>query len=353
MYKFLNEPSRELDNFNSLLKIVRELFPDREFELMNNYLRTVDPNKKTARVGLEYANMSRIDDLYEHLIEKLLDSSNAESKEWSQLYHLYQQGIKGSLPQLEIVDKVNEMRIKTPEMKVYSKLIIIYSYYHLGLFDILKQTSKLVDHQIVNIKDEFIKDSFTSRYGLVMTTVSLHSGSIEGVRTYGEMTLQSCQRSVINCQVLLQMGNSYMFESYEKSMEYFHKALSICNVSNKEEQIKNSMNFVNNYWGKNPDFLDYSSDTVSDKHEVAFHYIQSGRQDEGINLLNELNFEELTHGQKGFNLFYKGLATGNKNFYYESVRHFNLAGEKFYKKLPLIELRKLGENEIILDALSV
>src|SRR5690606_33351194 len=67
LYKFLNEPSRELDNFYSLLKVVRALFPDRELELMENYLRTVDPNKKTARVGLEYAQVNNLTDLSDEL----------------------------------------------------------------------------------------------------------------------------------------------------------------------------------------------------------------------------------------------------------------------------------------------
>ena len=37
--------------------------------------------------------------------------------------------------------------------------------------------------------------------------------------------------------------------------------------------------------------------------------------------------------------------------FFESIRYFNAAGDKFYVNLPLIELEKFGESEDILEAL--
>jgi hypothetical protein len=75
-------------------------------------------------------------------------------------------------------------------------------------------------------------------------------------------------------------------------------------------------------------------------------------KEEALRIIDEINFEELTYHQKGFNLFYQGLLFGDKSCFYKSIEYFNLVGEKFYKQLPIMELRKKGEIEMVLSALS-
>lgn len=350
--KFINDPERDI-NFSTMLEIVRFVFPDREYELMDKHLRTVDPNKKIARIGLEYSNVTRLDDLHTYLIDKLGNSTNGESKEWSQLYSLNKMAIKGKITRLELIDRVNELKIKAQEMKVYSKLLLLYSYYELDLIDILVQTSKLLAPVLSEVKEEYMKPSLTSRYALVMTAINLHLGKVDEVREYGDLALRHSEQNVIKCQLLLHIGNSYMMESYDKSIEHFNNALGLCTNEDKVAEIQSSINFVSNYWAKAPQYINIESEKVSDIHEVAFYYIRQGKIDEGMKLLEDIDFENLTNNQRAYNFFYRGLATSNKNYFYESVRYFNLAGEKYYKRLPIIELRKLGENEVILNALSV
>jgi hypothetical protein len=47
-----------------------------------------------------------------------------------------------------------------------------------------------------------------------------------------------------------------------------------------------------------------------------------------------------------------GLLLNDKSMFYKSVEHFNKCGEKFYKTLPILELKKAGESSYILDAIS-
>lgn len=355
LYKFLNEPDRELDNFYSLLKIVRELFPEREYELMDKYLRTVDPKKKTARVGLEYASVYRLSDLQNHLIEKMINCSNLESKEWATVYKIGNEEFEGKIPYMEVIEKTTTINYKTIEAKLFSKFIQIYSCYELKFISTLIELATMLEPEIELIKDEFMKRSFKARIGLVMTTVSLHSNNLEEIREYGNMVLEHSTKLSILSVVHLQMGNSYIYTDFDKAHDHFNKGIEMCNLTKNENtmtELKRSMNFLMNYWGKEPLYLNRESKHSSDIHEVAFYYIQQGNKEKGIELLESVDFESMNNLSRAFNIFYKGLATDNKNFYYESIRYFNLAGEKFYKNLPLIELKKLGENEVLLSALS-
>jgi hypothetical protein len=36
--------------------------------------------------------------------------------------------------------------------------------------------------------------------------------------------------------------------------------------------------------------------------------------------------------------------------FFKSLKHFNISGEQFYKNLPIIELKKMGIEDYILDA---
>jgi hypothetical protein len=150
----------------------------------------------------------------------------------------------------------------------------------------------------------------------------------------------------------LTLGNSYIFESFEKASEYMMKSLEIAtkyNYENRIVQAQRSLNFVQNYWRKIPMYLNEESDKISDRHELAFFYIRNNNS-KGLEILESINVDDLTDLQKGFYYFYKGLALESKEMYFKSLKSFNACGEEFYKNLPIIELKKSGVEEYILDA---
>jgi tetratricopeptide (TPR) repeat protein len=145
-------------------------------------------------------------------------------------------------------------------------------------------------------------------------------------------------------------------ESYEKALKYLNEGLKITekfNLENTKTQIIRSLNFVMNYWGEKPDYLNHNSNEIPDLHEVAFFYIRNSNYKMAIDILDSMNLDSMNELQKGFHYFYRGLIGNSKEYFYKSVTHFKMSGDCFYRKLPLIELRKLGEHEMILNALSV
>jgi tetratricopeptide (TPR) repeat protein len=145
--------------------------------------------------------------------------------------------------------------------------------------------------------------------------------------------------------VYLQVGNSYMTKNYDKAMFYFNKALE-CKTIKSEYEIKQSINFTSLLWDRLENFN--SDGTASNE---LFYYIKSGNKGMAEKTLNKINFDELSVHGKAFNMFYRGLLFQEKSYFYKSVEYFIKAGEKFYKLLPIMELKKMGENDYIINVL--
>jgi hypothetical protein len=358
LYKFVDDPDREMASFDTLLKVVRELFPKEEKSIIKNYCKSLKPNCKTARVSLEYAIMNQMPDLLETMIEKLEKASNKESQEWAKVYKFEQLRREGSADKMNIVDDLykEQDKLKTHEMKLFSKIVQYYCYYNVRQIEIMKQIMINSEGLVDKITDEYIFNSFLSRLKLIQVDVSIHSGKTEEAIQLGNFVIDnSCQRNLVFL-AHLQVGNANISKSLDNSIYHYNKAMSLCKelkiIGVNLQQVKRGLNFVRSYWGKKAEHLDFESRDISDIHEVAFSYISEGNSARGIQILDTIKKDEISGYNLGFHYYYRGLATKDKNYFYQSVEHFNSIGEKFYKQLSITELAKMGENKFILNALS-
>lgn len=357
--KVLNKPNPkgEFASFNSLIKITERLFPNEKLQLMSDHCETLDPKKQNARCALEYASMNRLNDLSDFLIENMLYCGNVESEEWAKIYEINKLVSNRNIDFYDAISKINQMKLSTPETIVFSKIVLMYAYYFSSEYDQLFKLVKIVEHEINNISEEFIKESYQVRLGLVLTGIFLAYNRVDEARKYATDALNSTDKPLMKATLHLHMGNSYLFESYDKAMDHLNKAKVICDNTENSElkmiEVKRSLNFVSNYWSKNPSYLNYESSHVSDVHEVAFYHIRKDNFEKALELLNSLNINEMNESQKGFHYFYRGLVSKNEDCYHDSVMHFQLSGDKFYRWLPLIELKRLGLNERIIRNMSL
>ncbi len=353
LYRFLQSPDCEIDCFDSILKMVRHLFPDQEFEIMDAYIRTLDPNQVLARHSLEYADCNRLDGLYEYMMGKLSNSKHRESLDWARLHEVELKRARGEIANDEFPDIVNKMKFKSPEMKVYSQIVLMYCYYDLRKVQTMKEAAPAIQKQIGKLKSPFIRASFMLRMALTMTGVSYHLGEMENIRLYGEKILDQPGGNRLKGLVHQFIGNSYIFSNYDRSLYHLTLSEKYCNNENLSLAIKRSRNFLANYWGKIPPYLDYDSKEISDIHEVVFHHIRSGRIIDALNLLKSTDWESLTLSQKGFHMFYKGIALNDRDCLFESISYFTQANERYYIHLPLLELERIGEDPEIVRALRL
>jgi hypothetical protein len=352
LYKFVNEIDREMDNFNSLLIVVRELF-DNELQEMTEYIMTLDPNKKTARYALEYVSINKMNEVRKHLIEKMLNCKNTESKEWASIYNISMLGDEGITPAMELLEMLNDIAPKSLEMICYKEIEKFYCFYDLKICENMITKEQFIKNSIKKIKDDFIRNSYGCRLAIIGIDAALHSNNIDKVREYeNEINLE------YNCNITkyyLQVGNSYMFENFEKAKDHlqlaYQSALKI-DSEHRRKEAERSLNFLHSYWCKEAPFLNFNSNEVSDIHEIAFYYIRKN-DDRGLMLLEVMDQEKMTDHNKGFHFFMRGLATGDEDFFWDSLMYFNKAGEKYYKYVSLNELRKLGISDRRIMALAV
>ncbi|MFV8829855.1 AimR family lysis-lysogeny pheromone receptor [Alkalihalobacterium sp. APHAB7] len=352
LYKFLNEKDREFDNFEGLLDIVRYLFADQEFEIMDAYFREVNPNGKTARISLEYASVNRLNDLKQFMIDKLKESKNAESREWAKVYDVDQLVMEGLLSPSEANILFDELVLKTQEMKVLSKVFMIYNYFDMKMLDRCEQVAVLIEDGINQMKKyPFLRKSLKCRIGLI----NMNIGNREEVIKNGKIVINYAVSELTKAVALHNLGVAFISESYDLAYSYLSKALHIYSKYKSQNTLntKRTINFLQSYWNKEPEFLDFQSNDELDRHEVAFYYIQQQQGEKALEVLNSINIDTQSHYSKGFYYFYLGLISKNREDFLNSVIEFKYANQKLFCHFPLLELKKLGEDELTLKVLEI
>lgn len=351
LYKFVNDPDREMDNFNCLLTLVRELFDD-EKKIMGEYILTLDPNKSFARTALEYTQINKIYDVHAVLIEKLKNCKNNESREWA---YIYDADYKYTFKVVNASDTVTQVIVGNPkklEMQAYASLLKAYCYYEMKCCALLDETVKLCRILVPQIKDSFVRASYMERLALLASVSNFNQGNIEASRSYAEFGLDSESHTSVKRWIYLALGNSYLFESYEKSMDYLKKSLEVSKLNgleDSEEEAKKSINFLNILSNKQPEFE--IKDDISRTHQEAFWACKQGLMEIAEMKLNSMDKTKLNPMQLAFHNYYLGVVLNSKTHILTSIRLFKKCGSMFYLQLPVIELQKMGECPEMIETL--
>jgi tetratricopeptide (TPR) repeat protein len=133
------------------------------------------------------------------------------------------------------------------------------------------------------------------------------------------------------------LGESYIFEDYDKAKVYLEQALYALGdtfndmMKNKKRCIMNTLNFLKVYHGKDLDDL-----YLTDPAEIAFLEIKKGNKEKAIEILNGL--EKQNGKLSAFQLCYMGIAKEDRKLIEKSLKKFEEIGNIFYAQLPKIYL---------------
>ncbi|NGP44010.1 hypothetical protein G4V62_03240 [Bacillaceae bacterium SIJ1] len=356
LIRFIEEPLQELDDFHGLLKIIRALFPEKEREYMEDYCRHLDPNENAARMALEYSNVHRFYDLQRYLLKRLSVASSETSKEWSALYAIALEVSLRKIPGMLAIEKMYSLNLKTYQMKAFREVIQIIVYNRERLIKYVIQLSSLENKYINELEEGYLKQSYVSRLGLIYTGIYTHLSLLKEARELGTKTLKTTYQLPLICFLHMHIGNTYIISDVDKALHHFNTVLSYEHnkVINEHfiAEVKRSHNFASNLSFKPPLYLNFSNDHVSDIHEVAFYYARNNQKDKSIHILNSMDQTKLNDMQKGFHYYYRGLVLEDKEMFYESILHFNFAGDSYFKKISINELKALGESKALIRVLS-
>ncbi|MGG3623844.1 AimR family lysis-lysogeny pheromone receptor [Bacillus gobiensis] len=353
LYKFVNEEDREMESFQGLLSIIRHLSPDNEFEVMESYLLTVDPNKKTARYALEYASINGLRELRDRLLNLYeANCNNKESIEWLKLYNYESKVI--AEPSIRLMQEVCSLKTKHPETSAFKIVLGAYNAYGAQDFKLLKELSDYATPLIENIKDDYIRDCFTSRLNLLLCASNVYRGNLEEARKTGKTGLLASWSNRVSSLICLNLGNAYIFESFDKANDYLQKALSYSDNAHSIAETKRSLSFLHSFWGKDNPYVNTESNRIDDVLDVAFYCISKGQHQLAkiVFQIEKLDKSMMDDHQVAYYLYLQYRLNKNLDDLFDSIKAFRKVGDLLYLKLTLIELAKLGVDPNILDVMG-
>lgn len=354
IYDFLNDKKDTFQDFEALIRLVKGIFPEEEYELMSDYILHLDPNKhsQVLRCGMEYADVNQLDELADEVAYRLLNSSNNNSKEWGSIYTLHRKLSKGEMEIHDAIRQIGRIRIHTPEMLVFSNAMLMYAYLNIGDFHLLKSTFDVLD--IDELPEGYVKESYYGRMALLHANVYLNENNLLSARHYSSYVLEKANNNRFMVFGHLTSGNTYVFEDYDKAKDHYLKGLQYANTNPFHYyKLRLALCFLNNVWNKENEWVDFESNEITDKIEVAYYYVNQKEDQKAIKVFQELSNRKIPKDDLGFLFYVKGLLHQEKSYFYDSIEYFKKSGDKMFVNLPLMELKKQGENERILQLLTI
>lgn len=344
---FLNEKSEI--GFYAAFKIVRYLLPEQESEVMNEYcLKQKKP--ENLRLSMEYASIQNMTDLLGKLVESQLHSNNVTNRDWAKVYELDYRWKRGKIKPFELLERNRELQVKSIEMIFMRYYFDFNSYYYQKERGLLYYITENMNAIFKELTDPFLFKCFYARLHSGLAKQKLFNGELENARFYAQKVIDDQISLEIVATMYHLLGLSYLYESGSKALDYLHRSKELFKKLKNDFEYLNidrSILFVSNYWGIQASIsIDDRREEPEYLQEVAFQEIRNGNLIKAKHILQSIKEETLDIGDKAFQNYYLGLCTQNTDYFYKSLALFNESGNKFYGKLPCIELLKAGEKEI-------
>ncbi|MCY7919105.1 MULTISPECIES: AimR family lysis-lysogeny pheromone receptor [Bacillus subtilis group] len=350
-YKFVNTPEKEMENLGGLLKVVKNLFPDSEEQLLSEYFLELDPNKKCARQSVEYSDINQWDTLTDKIILNLCNSKNSTSQEWGKVYSLHRKLNKNEISLNDAIRESGKCKIKSAEMLFFSNAMLMYAYLNIGEFGLMKSTSKLLEFD--DLPEGFIKESFKSRVSMLEANISLNENSLLEARQHSNRAIEKSNVNRICFFAYLTIGNTLIFEDFDEAKKAYIKGQKYAKNPVHQEMLDGALCFLSNVWKKENQWVNYNSDNIKYLQLRAFYYINQGNIEEATEILDELSSRDQDENELGFYFYYKGLISQDKTDYYKSITYFKKSDDKYFIQLPLLQLEQMGADLELLNLISI
>ncbi|WP_332694680.1 AimR family lysis-lysogeny pheromone receptor [Halalkalibacter lacteus] len=328
--------------------VMKEVITSQTFSSIENeeqFISNVDPKSYLARVSLEYLVINSKSDLVEKLIDRLLASSSEESKEWAEVYQLDHLVYKQKMNLIEATQQLTYKKVISPELATLIKIFQLYNYASLKKFDMIASLSELVNVEISMLNEGYMKTSLLCRYKITMQNVYLHLNEVQKSRDCGLELLEVALTSTMRAIALRGLGNSYILSDKEQAIAHFLKSITISEELGHEmllNETQRSLNFTYCYWNEPEKVCAQFLNTLNldNTQGYAYYLIQSDKKDEALQLLDQIDSKIDNDYLKAFDQYYRGIITRDSSFFQMSSRYFEMAGDLYYRQLPLRELKQ-------------
>ncbi|MBH0159093.1 hypothetical protein IHV10_22240 [Fictibacillus sp. 5RED26] len=342
--------------YPNFVKLVDFIYSEKnEFEIRNKMLSSfcrLTKRKQNLRTALEYSDRQGNYDLLGELVENEKKSINGANRETARVYDLIYNRETKQVKGKKLLDDLNQLllkkNIKSLEMEILTKIINMYAIYDMQEYDGMFKVTDDLNKAVGDIKNDFIREAFQYRVDEIYAYSFLYSNKPQEAREVVQKMLKAEKKSwgatFCSQAAYYVIGQSYIFESADKSIKYLNAAISEINkypfgsthpFQEKKKNIQNTLDFVKIFWDRNLETLN-----PEHKAEQAFLYYKRGNVDEADKLIEEIKNKEgiLTP----FQLYLSACIKNDGDLMIESWRAYEKKGDKFYANLPMMKLGMLN-----------
>lgn len=306
--------------------------------------------------NLEYFDKYKMKKEKRELIETMLQSDNRYDVEFATIYDIDDHYTSKRISNVQALNAFSDIKPSNHEVEIGIKIFKSYIYAEEQAFGLLDEYTMGLEYAIDFISDEYIREMYKIRCSMITITSLVAKDYIKEVRQVCEKIMSDNLDNYYSALVALQYGNSFMLDNPDKAIEIYREGLSLANSSRCDVvrgNLQNSYDFVNIMIGNAPSYLNVKSTSPSDIHNIAYSYIKKGQASVGEMLLNTIDFASLNDVQKAFHHYYRGFIGEPIKHFSQSLKHFKLGGEYYFRKLALYELERLRLDRNVIEALSV
>ena len=315
-----------------------------------------DENRQSTLKKVRLLEQADLNENYEEMdciIEKFRYSIDPILNEFGNVYQIHRQLQKGEINRIEASRKFGKMDLKTPECKVFSRLMILPICLQTAEYRLMYEVGNEIDLDIIE-EESYIKSSYRCRLLSMLANAELGIGDLKKAQLYAGLTINCAISDNFFASGYLIHGNTLLFSDYEAAKQSFMHGLNFTEEGKFHyKELRRSLSFLENYYGVENEFLDHDSEEVGEQQGVVFSLIKQGKKSEALRILESLENREQNKNILAFHFYYKGLCTDSKEYFFKSVRYFKESDDTFCIKLPLDELERLGENKALLELITV
>lgn len=312
-----------------------------EKEFISRYAKVAKP--KNRREIMEYLSLRGDFDSLKVIVDQEKESKTAINREWSNVYDLIHKRFTEKVELLEFYNLMREKNKKTSclEMKVLIDLLLCQLLYQTGNHNLISDKMIEIQSNINDISNEFIEKTFDLRLKEAEAVLLLRNGNIIEARKKCNEMLSVCELNpyylLPNAMAYFKLGESYIFEDYEKSKKYLLKAYEVLDdldyvgVEEKKKMFQYTLSFLKIYHSK-------ELDTLNEIHtaEMAFLKIRQGLKKEAEQMLIELKKE--TGSLSAIQTVYLAMAQDNESLMKEAHENLLRKGDIFYSQMTKLYL---------------
>ncbi|WP_164667601.1 AimR family lysis-lysogeny pheromone receptor [Virgibacillus doumboii] len=290
---------------------------------------------EVQKTGMEFLYMNGYYEDLELLIKKNKESINRSNQKWAKVYQVTMDRKLNRYPLNELLMRAERIKTDDPALKIVIEFIKISIYYSLSEYGKLGNFLEKQQRLFEKVEDQYLLSFYNLRLYQNLFMYYLVRNEVIMARKYAfRMLNQSTNPDTIS-RTHINLGLSYLFDTYYQAMYHMTEALKISEKFNLHRRMKcmkqNNIPFISAHF-KNVDGI-----TSTDKSEQAHLEIAKGNFRQAEAILDEIPINS------PYRIYYLGMAKQDKSILLQAYNNFiEQRSDYFFSRLPLNALKQLG-----------